>query len=84
MKDTPPEVEAVYRKMLMARSPVERLAMATGMFEAAKKLALAGLRAQYGGLSPADLREKLFLRFYGDEYSEEEKARIVKAIRERA
>jgi len=83
MKDTPPDVEAVYREMLMAKSPGERVAMATRMFQTAKKLVIAGLRDRYGDLSEADLREKLFLIFYGDDFSEEERGKIVEMVRGR-
>jgi hypothetical protein len=81
MKDTPPDVEAMYRDMLMAKSPGERVAMATRMFQTAKKLVIAGLRDRYGDLGEADLREKLFLIFYGGEFSEEERGRIVERVR---
>lgn len=81
MKDTSPSVEARYRAMLLALSPAERLAMATRMFQTAKALAIAGIRAEHGDLSPDELREKLFLRFYGQDFTESEQAKILAHLR---
>ena len=62
MTDTPPEVEEIYRKMLMARSNEERFMMGIGMFETARKFVLASLPPD---ASPRQVREHLLQRFYG-------------------
>lgn len=46
MKDTSTEINVRFQARLMALPPAEHLAMATGMFDAAQALVLAGLRAQ--------------------------------------
>ncbi len=76
MKDTPPEIEDRYRELLMQRSGVERLHMGADMFDTARELAIAGLRAE----GVEDLRAALFLRFYGDEFEPQERARIVERL----
>ena len=80
MKDTPSEVEIKYRNLLLACSPSERLAMAGRMFGTAKALVEAGIRQQHGELPPAELRRHLFLRFYGQDFSETEKKRILDSL----
>lgn len=80
MKDTPEAVSELYRRLLRERSPGERLAMVSDMFEFARELALAGLRDQ-GVTCPVELQVGLFLRLHGDSFSAEERARIVDRIR---
>jgi hypothetical protein len=65
MNDTSIEVEQLQRRLLMERSPAERLRMATGMFRTARALSTAGVLAQLGAVSPERLRRELLWRFYG-------------------
>jgi hypothetical protein len=50
--------------MLLARTPAERLAMGSQMFEAARAIMLASLPP---GLSATEIRRRLCERLYGDE-----------------
>lgn len=77
MSDTTPEASRVYRELLLSRSGEERFRMGCEMFETAKALALAGLKER----GEADVRERLFLRFYGNDFEPSERARIVAALR---
>ncbi len=81
MKDTPAEVDALFRTMVLAVSPAERVAMACRMFETAKALIRAGIEDEYGPLPPDRLREYMFLRLYGQDFGEEEKAKIISSLR---
>jgi len=65
MNDTSIEVEQLQRRLLMERTPGERLRMATGMFRTARALSTAGVLAQLGPLSAERLRRELLWRFYG-------------------
>jgi len=69
-------VEERFTRQLMSRTPEERLAMATRMFATAKTLARAGL-ADGGPMSLAEERALLFLRFYGQDFDEADRARIL-------
>lgn len=80
MNDTTPEIESIYRNMLMKKSGEERLVMGCSMFDTARKQALAGIAAKMPGLSEAETRKELFLRFYGTEFSKEEKERILRKL----
>ncbi len=79
MIDTPPDVARLYHEMLMTRSGAERLRMGCDLFMAARHLVLAGLQAE----SPGDLPARLFLRFYGRDFSSHQRAAIVEEIRAR-
>ncbi len=43
MSDTSPKIEQLYNKMLLSKSPSERLRMTSRMYDSAKKLAISGL-----------------------------------------
>jgi len=60
VNDTPPDVDELYRRMLLRRSPAERLCMACRMFSSARVLARAGMPAASG----AHIRGQMFLRLY--------------------
>jgi hypothetical protein len=77
MNDTSPEMEARYHAMLLARSGEERLKMAGSMFSAARRLAVAAIMAADPSASPGAVRRALFLRFYGHEFDEPARERIL-------
>lgn len=76
MKDTSPEMEARFRRMLMERSGEERLKMGCSMHAAARVLAMASIRDK----NPRALKRALFLRFYGHEFDPEERRKILAAL----
>jgi hypothetical protein len=80
MKDTPPEIEALYRDMLMQRSGEERLKMGCAMRETARALVEASIREQDPRATPEAVRKGLFLRFYGHEFNAESRGKILAAI----
>lgn len=77
MRDTEPEVDRRYREMLLARSGEDRLRMGCSMYSAVRALAVASILERRPGASAAEIRQALFLRFYGSDFSAEEKQRIL-------
>jgi hypothetical protein len=77
MRDTPSEIEQIYRAMLMARSGPERLRMGCDLFSTSRELVISALNER----DPKEVRQHLFLRFYGPELTASERARIVSSIR---
>jgi hypothetical protein len=71
MRDTSPQVDAQLRALYRAKSPGDRLRMATVMFGTAKRLSLAGLKHENSDLSGTALRVALLQRLYGDDLSSE-------------
>ncbi|HEX8775763.1 MAG TPA: hypothetical protein VF735_19480 [Pyrinomonadaceae bacterium] len=61
MNDTPPEVEAMVRELMMARSGEERFVMGALMFDAARELVIASLPEN---LPPDEFKRRLFERIY--------------------
>jgi hypothetical protein len=76
MRDTPPDIEDRYRRQLMGLTPTERLAMGCRMFGTAKALIRAGI-AQGGPVSRTEARRLMFVRLYGQDFSETERAKIL-------
>ena len=77
MNDTLPEVDELYRSMLLRRSPEERLGMACRMFSSARALARAGMPLAPG----AQMRRQVFLRLYAADMPDDRlKARAVRVI----
>jgi len=64
MNDTDPQVAELVRRRLMERLGLERMGMASGMFEAAKAMVLASFPK---GLTDIEIKERLCEGLYGDE-----------------
>jgi hypothetical protein len=77
VRDTVPEFQEVYRAMLMARSGPQRLLMGCDLFSTSRELVISSLNEK----DPEGIREQLFLRFYGSDFTPAERARIVSRIR---
>ena len=80
MNDTSTKIRQRYYEMLLSKSPLERLIMASRMYESAKKLAISGLLRERKHLDPSMLRAELFLRIYGNDFSVTERERIMEKI----
>ena len=70
MNDTSAKVQRRFEELLMQKTPEERLKMGCSMFTAAREIAKSSIRAQFPQLSPAQMKQKIFLRFYGDDFSD--------------
>jgi hypothetical protein len=80
MKDTPAHVEARYRRMLLARSGEDRLRMGFSMYATARALVVASILASELDASPERIRQAIFLRFYGRDFDEATRDRIVVSL----
>ena len=80
MNDTSPKIRQLYNEMLLSKSPLERLRMASRMYDSAKKLAILGLLKNRKHLDPSRLRGELFLRIYGNDFSVTDRERIMEKI----
>ncbi len=80
MDDTPTKIKQRYNEMLLAKSPLERLRMASRMYDTVKKLAIAGILKESPHLDTSQSRGELFLRLYGNDFSSTDKKRIIMKI----
>ncbi|MCS6989847.1 MAG: hypothetical protein NZM06_10065 [Chloroherpetonaceae bacterium] len=77
--DTSPEIQRRYREMILARSPEERFRMGLDACALARKFALASLPPD---LDETEKRVQLFLRYYKNDFSPEQREKIIAALRE--
>jgi hypothetical protein len=84
MTDTPPEVERRYRALLMALPAERRLRMGASMNATARALVRGSILARRPDATEAELRQALFLRFYGDDFASPQRERILAWLAEKA
>ena len=80
MRDTPPDVDARYRQMLLARPGEDRLRMGFSMYATARALVVASILAKEPEASPERIRAAIFLRFYGRDFDQATRERIVATL----
>lgn len=80
MKDTSVSVQRLFEQMLMRRSPEDRLRMGCSMFTAARRIVESSIRASSPNILPMEMKQKIFLRFYGDDFSDIQKQQIQNAL----
>lgn len=81
MNDTSPEMEKQYYAQLMQLSGEERLKMGCAMYDAAKEIVRSSILNENPGLTEGELKEKIFLRFYGLDFSETQKRKIIASLK---
>ena len=80
MSDAPKQIEQRYKEMLLSRTPLERLKMASRMYDSGRKLVISGIRDGKHPLTTSQLRGQVFLRMYGSDFTVEERKRIIYQI----
>jgi hypothetical protein len=80
MNDTNPEIEKIFREMIMKKSGEERMMMGFSMFDSAREIVIASIKNENPDISEIELKKKLFLRFYGTDFTEEQKQKILECI----
>ncbi len=77
MDDTSPEIATRVRQMFQKKSPMERLEMGSSMYETAKYLMARAIGEETRICSLADMRQELFLRFYGNDFDHATRQKIL-------
>jgi len=80
MNDTQAKVERLYNKMLLSKTPQERLKMASRMFDSGRKLVISGILRGVQNLDSSQLRTQLFLRIYKNDFTPAKIKRIINRI----
>ncbi len=82
MNDTSAVMESRFQEMMMKKSGQERLKMGFSMFNTARRQVVASIKMDNPNADIKEIRRKIFLRFYGQEFSPEEQEKILKRILE--
>ena len=80
MKDTSPEMEQRFRRMMLARSGEDRLKMGRSMYETAQALIVASLKEHTPNPTRDDVRRALFLRLYGGDFDKETSENVLASL----
>ena len=83
MNDTQPDVEEQFAALFRQRSGSDRVRMACEMFDLARALVVANIKAQHPGIADSALRVKVFERMYGGDFTPDERIQLVARLRER-
>lgn len=84
MNDTPPEMDERYRAMLLNLTGEERLIMGCAMRDTARAMVEASLREHDPNATVETIRKGVFLRFYGHEFDDRTRDKILAAIAQAA
>ena len=80
MDNTSAKIEQLYKEMILNISPLERLKMASRMYDSGRKLVMSGILKERQNIDASRLRAKLFLRMYGNDFTDNEIEKIIKKI----
>jgi len=74
MKDTLPEIEKKFKKIILEKSPEERIMMGFSMFSTARRIVISSKN------SDIHLKKYLFLRFYENDFDKETFNKIIRIL----
>ena len=77
MKDTSPKVEEKWTRLLMEKTPEQRVKMGCSMYDTAKRIVISSILEETPQISSFELRRELFLRFYGNDFNSDQQKKII-------
>lgn len=80
MNDTHPEMAVRFRELMMSKTGQERLLMGCSMYDAAKEIVRSSIYNNYPGIRKADVKREIFLRFYGHEFNQADREKLISAL----
>ena len=80
MNDTHPEVAAQFRDLMMRKSGEQRLLMGCSMYDTAKQIVRSAIYNSRPGITDAEIKKEIFLRFYGLEFSQADREKFLSAL----
>ena len=80
MNDTHPEVAVRFRELMMGKTGQERLLMGCSMYDTAKEIVRSSIYNRRPGITEADMRREIFLRFYGQDFSRAEREKLMSVL----
>ena len=80
MNDTHPDIAIRFQNLLMLKSNEQRLIMGCSMYDAAKQIVRSSIHNKHPQISAAQMRKEIFVRFYGLEFSQADRERILSAL----
>jgi hypothetical protein len=76
MNDTHPNVASRYRDLMMSKTGEQRLRMGCSMHDTSKQIVRSAIYESYPEITEAEMRREIFLRFYGHEFSRDDREKL--------
>ncbi len=80
MFDTHPEIAVRYRELMMRKSGQQRVVMGCSMYDTAKQIVRSAIYNSRPGITEAEMKKEIFLRFYGQDFSQAEKEKFLSSL----
>jgi hypothetical protein len=80
MDDTHPDVAIRFRELMMRKSGQQRVVMGCSMYDTAKQIVRSAIYNSRPGITEAEMKKEIFLRFYGPEFSQAERDKFFSAL----
>jgi hypothetical protein len=80
MFDTHPDVAIRFRELIMRKSGEQRLLMGFSMYDTAKQIVLNSICNHRPGIKDVEIKREIFLRFYGPEFSEADRKKLLSSL----
>jgi len=76
-------MDEYFDSLFKSRSGQQKIMMGFTMFEFALKFVAASIHAKHNNISPdsKEFKREIFLRIYGNDFTKEQQAEILKAIK---
>ena len=76
MNDTHPNVAIRYRDLMMSKTGEQRLRMGCSMHDTSKQIVRSAIYDSHPEITEAEMRREIFLRFYGHEFSRDDREKL--------
>jgi hypothetical protein len=80
MFDTHPEIAVRYRELMMRKSGQQRVVMGCSMYDTAKQIVRSAIYNSHPGITDAEIKREIFLRFYGQEFSQADREKYLSVL----
>jgi len=80
VNDTHPDIAIKFQELIMSKSGEQRLLMGFSMYDTARRIVQSALASQRPEITAREMREGIFTRFYGHEFTDAEKKKILSAL----
>lgn len=80
MKDTPRHISEMQAKIIHSKTDAERSLMGAEMVDSVYHMIKERIKEEKPGLTEKEITAQIFLRFYQNEFSKQEKERIINSI----
>ncbi|WP_350201254.1 hypothetical protein [Gracilimonas sp.] len=81
MKDTPRHISDIQKKIILSKTNEERSLMGAEMIDSVYQMIRDRIIEEKPGLSKREINAEMFLRYYQNEFSEQEKEKIIASIK---